>query len=504
MKQEKKSRKMRRRAFQFLLFLRYNSRPMHSIRAFRGLLTFRAVFCCGIGSATASVQDVIEAHTAALIGYYEELEASPENTFILRTIERRLETARNEAEKEVTAQIEAIIPGTDPSKADAGSGVSREQRILAVLRDLKNEQRVDLALLAAEEKLYGSSGKVIVPPNRPRTTQNHAELLARKALLQEVTGVLDGRISLHEARLGRMRSQLRLEQFSVLFTFGRYLLVALLAWLTLRLVRGMILYIPQLEHRYRANKALSGIVFILIFFWIVIDVISRNPGVMTSLAIVGAGIAIALQDVVKDIIGWGMIAQNRLFSRGERVTIGQDITGEIIDIGMLRTRMLEVKSEGTVQERTGKIISVPNAVVLSQQVSNHHSTSDYIRAEMRIIITFESNWRKAHTLLLDILRSITEPYDEADMLQHQERTRMYYIPRNSRGPAVHMDIVADGVEFTLRFSVPIGERRPIVTAITQKMLDAFEKEGNIDFAYKTIRSLSGSYAPSPSKLPEMQ
>ena len=128
-------------------------------------------------------------------------------------------------------------------------------------------------------------------------------------------------------------------------------------------------------------------------------VYSKNPGILASFAIVGAGIAIAMQDIIKDIVGWVVIHQSKLFSQGDRVSIGQK-TGEVIDIGLLHTKVLEIgMPPDGVLEQTGKVLSIPNSKVLSEYLNNYNTTSDFVKAEMKLTITFESNRRKAEELL---------------------------------------------------------------------------------------------------------
>jgi small-conductance mechanosensitive channel len=273
-----------------------------------------------------------------------------------------------------------------------------------------------------------------------------------------------------------------------------YATLLFLVWLFEHVVRTVVLTrIRRLEYRYAAIKVFTATVYTITVLWILSALLVRHPSIITSFAIVGAGIAIALQDVVKDILGWMMIRQHRLFTQGQRVTIGTD-TGEIIDIGALRTRMLEVGTEGNpVLERTGKILSLPNAAVLTQRVTNHSATSDFVRAEMHVTVTFESNWEKAEKILLAILEEQTGAFEEKDKRQYASRTKMYFVPKQSRGPAVHVDIAADGIDFTLRFSVPIGERRPIATQVAKEVLRRFSEHSDIELAYKTSRILSGPY-----------
>ncbi len=437
------------------------------------------------------------AQEAQLIELFRQQLANPEATWVQERIPAELERIRGDMEEEFLQTIAAPV-SDELSETDLTRALDRQRTVVDTLRDRIAERRVDMELLDGEEKRYylqpvtdtGATGGEL------RLTESHAELLAKRAILNERIGALESLLALNEERLRKLENDQSLEQLRFLRTAATYGLILLLIWLLERFVRVTFLTrIPRLEVRYAAIKFFTAAVYCITALWLIGVVMGRNPDLLTSFAIIGAGVAIAMQDIVKDILGWMMIRQNHLFTQGDRVTIGSQ-TGEVIDIGILRTRFLEVGMEGQpVVERTGKVLSLPNSTVLAQAVLNHSSTSDFVRAEMTITITYESNWQRADEILQDVLKKETFQYEEKEKRQYTSRTKMYFIPQQSRGPAVHIDLGADGIMFTLRFSVPIGERRPVVTRLAKEILRRFGNTGDIELAYKTSRVYSTALQP---------
>ncbi|MDD3897033.1 MAG: mechanosensitive ion channel [Candidatus Peribacteraceae bacterium] len=422
---------------------------------------------------------------------YEQLQAQPENAYIQQRIDNERQNIRTQIEEEL---IGSIAPTDDAlSETDLPQAVEKQKRVVEGLAGKLAERKADLELLNTEEQQFYLSPQAATGAldTQFRLTQSHPELLARKAVLEDRIAILDSLLSLHQSKLQKLMLDQRLQQFSFLRSVGLYALILLFIWLLERFVRTTILIrIPRLEVRYAAVKIFTASVYAIAGLWIVSITLAKQPSIVTSFAIVGAGIAIALQDVVKDILGWFMIRQNQLFTQGQRVTISR-FTGEVIDIGILRTKLLEVGAEGSpVLERTGKTLSVPNSLVLTQETINHNATSDFLRAEMPVTVTYESNWERAETILKRILEEETSTFGEVDQRQYAMRTLLYYIPRQSRGPAVHVKLGADGIEFTLRYFAPIGEQRPVATVIAKRILRAFKEAGDIELAYKTTRSYS--------------
>ena len=109
---------------------------------------------------------------------------------------------------------------------------------------------------------------------------------------------------------------------------------------------------------------------------------------------------------------------------------------------------------------------------------------------MKITITFESDAEKAKQILQRVIDIETEDYTKRDDMQVRRRMQLYYFRHATRGNQVYMNIAADGVEFTMRFTTPIGERRPVVSKISSAVLVQFAQEKDIDLAYTTQRVLA--------------
>lgn len=456
---------------------------------------------------TVAAQDTLVTTTAKidiakLQELFEQKIKDPTDEFTAQLIVDEREYIRDQIEEEISKTIAPVLEEEYLDEEELTKAVDRQRKVIAALLERQRDRKVDLDLLLTEEKrFYGDtatgSGDTT---NKFRLTKSHPELLAKKLVLEERISVLNSLMALQDARLQQLVYDQRLQQFGILITVGKYLGIIIIIMLLERTFRIMVLSkISNIDHRYTVTKFFSASVYILIFVWVLGVIFSKQPGILASLAIVGAGLAIALQDVVKDMLGWFIIMQNRLFMRGHRITVGP-ITGEVVDIGLLRTVLLEIgipkgNDMQAVLERTGKSLSLPNAKFLIEPLTNHTTTSDFVRAEMRIVVTFESNWRKAQEMCKQIIDEITDEYVQRDHKQSRYRMQMLYFPHKTAGNQVYLDIAADGAELTLRFTVPIGERRPITSTIADKLLARIAEEPDINLAYGTKRILAEMITP---------
>ncbi|MFB6087584.1 MAG: mechanosensitive ion channel family protein, partial [Haloarculaceae archaeon] len=94
-------------------------------------------------------------------------------------------------------------------------------------------------------------------------------------------------------------------------------------------------------------------------------------GVLFSLGVVGFAVTFALQQPLFSLIGWVYIVVNRPYSVGDRIAI-EDSKGDVVEVNFLVTTLWEINGElVSSNQPSGRIITVPNSVVLSSHVKNY-------------------------------------------------------------------------------------------------------------------------------------
>jgi small-conductance mechanosensitive channel len=415
-------------------------------------------------------------------------------------IEQRITAERSRVRNATDEDLSNLIGTLNRSQtgSDLLGSIERQRVIVSTLQEREREAEFDLELLEKEEEnIYLSPGEHAKDSNEFRLTSSHAELLAKRAVLEENVASLTFFITLQQERLQKLSRQRTLEQFSLIITFAKYALLISVFLALERFVRHKLLVrIAALERRYAMIKAFTTTAYGLLLVLVLAKLSAEFPGILTSFAIVGAGIAVALQDVVKDIVGWMSIVQGRKFTVGDRIAIG-GFTGDVIDIGPLHTTLLEVISHSPTVEsgRSGRTITFPNALTLSASVTNANTSSDYIRVELPVVITYESNRGEAENILHAILNEETSEFTRFAREQQIARMQQFYFADEVTGPAVYVDTTENGVLLILRFSVPVGQRRVIISRVTEKMLDRFAQASPpIELAYRTSRVIAAKDA----------
>lgn len=208
-------------------------------------------------------------------------------------------------------------------------------------------------------------------------------------------------------------------------------------------------------------------------------------GLATFLGLASAGIAIALRELIANIAGWFYIILRRPFVLGDRIELA-GVRGDVVDIRVLGFSLMEVGKWVAADQSTGRIVHMPNGKVFSEHIANYTSGTDHIWEEVPVLITFESDWRKAKGILEDIMSEVVQDATELTSVRSDEAGR-YLIYQGVSTPIVYTSVQSSGVLLTARFPVNPRQRRGSVQNVWETILDSFSEHPDIDLAYPTTR-----------------
>ncbi len=209
----------------------------------------------------------------------------------------------------------------------------------------------------------------------------------------------------------------------------------------------------------------------------------------TFLGLFTAGLAIALKDVVTNFAGWIYLMWQTPFKIGDRVQIN-DHQGDVIDMGVFKFTLLEIGNWVDANQSTGRLIRIPNADIFNQPIANYSKGFNYIWYEIPIILTFESDWKKAKELFHEIISSYFDTYHDQLKRELKKAKKDYPINYNHVTPIIYTSTVDQGIRLTLRYMVQTRKIRESDHEIWESILNLLDKHKDLELAYPTIRHLN--------------
>jgi len=238
------------------------------------------------------------------------------------------------------------------------------------------------------------------------------------------------------------------------------------------------------KHVVRKNTIYACTILMIIF---IVFVWIRQMSYLTIfLGFAGAGLALALQEALLCVAGWFLIIIRHPFEVGDRIEYG-GVKGDVIDIRLFQTSLLEMGNWVDADQSTGRIVNIPNSQVFKKENYNYSRGFEFIWNEVPILITFESDWERGKEIMLSHANKMAEGMEELVKHKIEDMTRRYMIYYEKLTPIVYVNIKDSGVLLTLRYLTEAKKRRSTQDFLCQSILSDFEKEENVNFAYTTYR-----------------
>jgi small-conductance mechanosensitive channel len=214
------------------------------------------------------------------------------------------------------------------------------------------------------------------------------------------------------------------------------------------------------------------------------------PQVAVYVPILAIGLALALQKYTASFFAFFVITFSKIYDLGDRIRIG-NIKGDVRHVGLMHTTLEEVgEDEKLGGELTGRLLYVPNLVILDQPVLNYskdYSTgletipSDYMFDEVRIPITTDSNVEKAGRLLESILKSQDEVYvKQAGQCFQDGYPR--FLDEAMSGPRVLVFVEPQHIWIKGKFVAPVESRNELRSSILLQFIKETTTSSDIKLA----------------------
>jgi hypothetical protein len=284
----------------------------------------------------------------------------------------------------------------------------------------------------------------------------------------------------------------------VLLPLGTKLVCAVLGILvvhvTFRLLeRTLPRHFRERDARYRVRKFVVyagyavGILLVIVLFE------DRLGRVSFALGVAGAGMVVALQDVIASFAGWFAIGLSNLYTVGHRIQIGE-MKGDVIDISIMRTTVMETGSWVSGDLYNGRVLRIPNSYVLKGPIFNYSQGFRFVWDEIKVPLMANSDQHLAREVLLRVgTENVAGYLTEAE--NSWKRVADNYRLENPRlEPTVSLAVSGGSLEFTLSYVIDYANRTAMKDLLfTQIAEEVTKSEGRLAWA-----SSSGSGQTRPS------
>lgn len=223
----------------------------------------------------------------------------------------------------------------------------------------------------------------------------------------------------------------------------------------------------QIETNAQNFMAVWGYIWTAIIA--IFGIISLSGSLKTlgiSAGFLGMVLGWSLQAPVTGIAAWLMLILKRPFKIGDRVIIA-GITGDVMDITLTHVILNQVGGTVSSEERSGRGILIPNAILFGQTITNYTLEEEYILVEVPVRITFQSDWAEAERILVSAAQEVT-----ADVIEETKEE-----------PFIRAELFDAGVMMRLRYKTRPVDRARSLSDIVKIIFHEFSNNENVEFCY---------------------
>lgn len=193
-----------------------------------------------------------------------------------------------------------------------------------------------------------------------------------------------------------------------------------------------------------------------------------------SVAALMAAFAIAGKEVFLCFGGGFYKAFARPFSVGDRIEVN-GVRGDVVDIGLMSTQLLEIGPKDYTQQMTGRMITIPNSIFLGVNVYNESDTvtegRDFALHTFKVPIKNDGNWSKHKEVLLEAAREFSDKYNDRAIkfFNRLASKRQVDVPLVQARVNIKFDS-ADQILLIARVCIPVDQKGILEQKILQSYL----------------------------------
>jgi small-conductance mechanosensitive channel len=241
--------------------------------------------------------------------------------------------------------------------------------------------------------------------------------------------------------------------------------------------RAVVKYVKQSDTRYRARK-LSTFFAYLFGVAVVATIFSDKLGGLTvAFGVAGAGIAFALQEVIVSVAGWIAISFGSFYAPGDRVQLG-GTKGDVIDVTVLRTTLMEIGEWVKADLYTGRIVRIANSAVFKSPVFNYSADFPFLWDEITLPVKYGSDWQYARQMLDNVANEVCGEFAAHSHEAWEIAVKKYLLEAARIEPVITLVANDNWLEFTTRYIVDYRQRRVVKDRLFTRILEEVDKSQN--------------------------
>jgi len=195
----------------------------------------------------------------------------------------------------------------------------------------------------------------------------------------------------------------------------------------------------------------------------------------TILGLAGAGLTVAMKDFIVAFFGWFVLMGRNGIRVGDWVEIN-GVAGEVVEIGLLKTVLLETGNWTDSGHPTGRRVSFVNSFAIEDHFFNFSTSGQWMWDELQLTIPADQDPYAVVEQLQQLVAKDTENNARKAEEEWHSATTRYRVQSFSAEPAINVRPTGSGVEVRVRYITRAYERHETRQRLYQAVVELMHKK----------------------------
>jgi small-conductance mechanosensitive channel len=214
----------------------------------------------------------------------------------------------------------------------------------------------------------------------------------------------------------------------------------------------------------RVSLQVVGVLFILLVIF------GPPPNLGTFLGLAGAGLTVALKDFIVGFIGWFVLMGKNGIRLGDWVEIN-GVTGEVVELGMFHTVLLETGNWTDSGHPTGRRVTFTNSYAIEGHYFNFSTSGQWLWDELTVVLPAGHD---PYPIVDAMQKKVVEATSEsATKAEHEWKGSAKSADMNSlsAAPAINVRPAIGGTEIAVRYITNAHDRGQMRAKLNHVLVD---------------------------------
>jgi small-conductance mechanosensitive channel len=241
--------------------------------------------------------------------------------------------------------------------------------------------------------------------------------------------------------------------------------------------RATFRYVHDFRRRYQFLLLRRILLWFVVAITIAFALATEIGSLATFAGLITAGIAVALQNVILAVAGYFFLIGRYGVRVGDRVQIS-GVTGDVLDIGLVRIHLMEMGGTGNYIQPTGRVVVFSNSIVFQPTASFYKQIpgTNFVWHHVSLTLAPDSDFQLAETRLLGAVEKVFLEYKDQIEREYKHMQAELNVRTVAPKPVSRLRLAQGGLEVVIRYPVELENAAEIDDHITRELLAALAQE----------------------------